>query len=139
MKKHIFIFAIFLLLISTLTVFCYASFGSTYTFLYEDREIVVEGEFLTQSEAQEIADFIVYGITPSGSQGIGVNSKTPLLCILFGHSITTYTAFETIHYVYTESPKCVRNLYSVETCTRENCDYFVKTLTDSYRISSCHG
>ena len=139
MNKTIKAILISLLLVSLLSVVSFASNDSSYTFYYPDREITIESSRINEEEAQIIADYIVYGIVPVGYIELGDTIQTPLLCILFGHSIETYNAFETIHNVYTTSPKCVLNEYRVEICTRESCDYIQKTLTDSTRISICHG
>jgi hypothetical protein len=60
-----------------------------------------------------------------------------IICDIFGHNLTTTTAVEVTHNVYTTSPKCVRKTYNGEYCTR--CDYINKTLKSSVRISTCHG
>ncbi len=139
MKKIIVILIISVLVISCVSMFCYATYNDSYTFYYDDREITIEGNSLDQYKAQCIADYIAYGIIPPEELGLGEEMNTSFLCILFGHSIDTYSAVEVIHNVYTTSPKCVKNFYSIEYCTRESCDYFQKTLTHSYRISECHG
>ena len=112
----------------------------TETFYYEGKEITVTtSDEFSYEELQLIADQIAYGdLTPSGGlEGHAINSN--LFCVLFGHSIKTATAVEITHNVYTTSPKCVKNTYTVETCERSNCDYYVKTLKSSMRISTCHG
>lgn len=58
-------------------------------------------------------------------------------CDLFGHSNTTSTATKIFHNVYPTSPKCVKNIYNVYTCTR--CGNVEEELVSSTRISSCHG
>lgn len=141
MSKLLRFIFISILLISFLSVLVYANHSNSYTFTfyYSNREITIESAHADEEEAQIIADYIAYGITPAGyieSQGA---KSSPLVCILFGHSIETYTAKETIHNVYTTSPKCVLNFYEVEICTRESCDYIQKTLINSTRISYCHG
>ena len=138
MKKTIIALSV-ILIISCLSVVCFASFSDTYTFYYGDREIVVEGNSLSLAQARTIANYIAYGTTPLESIGLGESINTPILCILFGHSTTIYNAVETIHNVYSESPKCLENYYKIEYCTRENCDYKQKNLIASYRISTCHG
>lgn len=127
------------LLISLLSVLSFADFESSYTFFYENREITIESTHISEEEAHIIADYIAYGVTPIELTMPGETLNTPLLCILFGHSIETYYARETIHNVYTTSPKCVVNRYNVEHCTRSSCDYIQKTLIDSTRTSECHG
>lgn len=60
-----------------------------------------------------------------------------ILCTLFGHSFETTTTYAVTHNVYTTSPKCVRNTYKTNTCTR--CGYVETELVRSERISTCHG
>ena len=112
----------------------------TETFYYEGKEITVTtSDDFSYEELQLIADQIAYGdLTPSGGlEGHSVNSS--IFCTLFGHSIKTATAVEVTHNAYTTSPKCLQKTYRVETCERNNCDYYVKTLISSKRISTCHG
>ena len=139
MKKASKIVIITILLISLSSIFIHASGTTSYTFYYEDREITIEADHGNEEDAQIIADYIVYGILPAGYMPPENELNTPLLCILFGHSIETYTAFETIHNVYTTSPKCVENTYEIEHCTRSNCDYIQSTLIHTRRIATCHG
>lgn len=60
-----------------------------------------------------------------------------LICSLLGHNNTTSTTSTVIHNAYPSSPKCVRNTYTTYTCSR--CGNVEKELTQSTRISSCHG
>lgn len=60
-----------------------------------------------------------------------------ILCTLFGHKNTTSTSVTVTHNVYTTSPKCVKDTYTTYTCTR--CGNVETVLTDSIRISTCHG
>ena len=111
----------------------------SFTFYYDDREITIESTCIDMETAQQIADYIAYGLTPAGYIEPVNSMNTPILCVIFGHSLETTTAIETIHNVYTTSPKCVLNEYDVVRCIRENCDYIQKTLVYSTRISYCHG
>lgn len=107
-------------------------------FYYGDKEIIIEGENLSQSEMQSIADYIAGYDEHQASADDGDVSPCGLAC-LFGHNIKTSYATEITHNVYTTSPKCVKKVYTVKTCTRSSCDYIEKTLDRSSRISSCHG
>ena len=141
MNKVIVKFLIISLLISIMSVFCFASSGEGYTFYYENgREIIVLNPSLTYEEQKAIADYVAYGIQPcehSLEQGNTIN--TPLLCILFGHNLATTSVLEITHNVYTTSPKCVENEYTCTYCTRDSCDYIVKELIYSGRTAICHG
>ena len=139
MNKVIKLLSIPLAFLFLLSIMAFASNTSSYTFYYEDREITIETAYLDEESAKTIADYIAYGLTPAELITPGHTLNTPILCILFGHSIETSYAIETIHNVYTTSPKCVRNKYQVEICTRESCDYIQTTLVNSTRISVCHG
>ena len=141
MNKIIKIISFTVILISILSVVSYAhsSSNSSFTFYYYDREITIESTGICEEEARSIADFIVYGITPIGSIDSDAMINTPLICILFGHDIETYSARETIHNVYPTSPKCVINTYHIERCSRASCDYIEKTLITSIPTSACHG
>ena len=139
MKKILQISILSFLFVCLLSISASAFHSNSFTFYYEDREITVESIHMSQEEAQVIADFIAHGPSAVGFIEPGNTTNTPLLCIMFGHSIETYTARETIHNVYTSSPKCVINRYNVERCTRTSCDYIQTTLIDSTRTAVCHG
>lgn len=112
----------------------------TETFYYEGKEITVTtSDDFSYEELQTIADRIANGDLMPSSKIEGRSVKSNILCTLFGHSIKTATAVEVTHNAYTTSPKCLQKTYRVETCERTNCDYFVKTLISSKRISTCHG
>ena len=59
-----------------------------------------------------------------------------LLCI-FGHDKTSRAVIVTKHNFYQTDPKCLEQIYEVEFCKRENCDYMVETLLSTMR-TSCH-
>ena len=139
MNKTIKYIIVSIIIISILSMVSFTSQPATYTFYYADREITIESAQLNEEEAQLIADHIAYGTVTTGHIGTGYEINTSILCILFGHSIETSIARETIHNVYPTSPKCVQNTYQVEICTRESCDYIQTTLIDSTRTSICHG
>ena len=125
------------------SAFVYADNPSNLTimvFYYPDKEITVENDDgLDYETMQFIADSIAYGDLPHLENPSHVAMPANILCTLFGHDLTTSTVSEVTHNVYTTSPKCVRKIYDVTTCTRSGCDYFEKTLISSKRISSCHG
>lgn len=131
--------AVLIIIISVFSLFSFASGEVTYTFYYDDREVTIESTHLNEEKAQLVADYIVYGIAPSSLIEPENEINTNLICTLFGHSIETSIALETIHNAYTTSPKCVQNTYQIDMCTRSSCDYIQKTLIDSTRTSLCHG
>ena len=58
-----------------------------------------------------------------------------LTCTLFGHKIETTSVTAVTHKVLSTSPRCLREIYDVDTCTR--CDYTKSTLITSSYIVCC--
>lgn len=58
-----------------------------------------------------------------------------LMCTLFGHKIETTSVTAVIHKVLSISPRCRREIYDVDNCTR--CDYTNSTLIASSYIVCC--
>ena len=58
-----------------------------------------------------------------------------LTCTLFGHKIETTSVTAVTHKVLSTSPRCRRDTYSVDNCTR--CDYTKSNLISSEYISCC--
>lgn len=58
-----------------------------------------------------------------------------LTCTLFGHKIETTSVTTVTHKVLSTSPRCRRDTYSVDNCTR--CDYTKSTLKASSYIVCC--
>ena len=132
MKRIISLMSIICLLMCAFAMSSSAADNGSYTFIYDDREITVENPELSYEEMKAVADAV------AGVETENEVSPCGILCI-FGHKISTSSVTETIHNAYTTTPKCVENIYDVESCTRTNCDYIVKTLIDSSRIATCHG
>ena len=122
------------LMLSLLVISGYAVNETESVFYYSDREIqVLSSDNLSYSDMKFIADSIAYG-----DDDAPTTSVQGIACI-FGHKLTNTTVVETVHNAYSTSPKCVRNTYSVEYCTRSSCDYINRTLICSTRIAGCHG
>ena len=133
MKKFISMILALCLMVCVFSVVSSADDVSDNVFHYMGKDIVVEGEGLSATEMQRIADYIAYGDT--NDDGISTHG---ILCI-FGHNLETTYALETTHNAYGTSPKCLVKRYKVERCTRSSCDYINKELVNSYRTSECHG
>lgn len=58
-----------------------------------------------------------------------------LTCTLFGHKIETTTVTAVTHKAKATSPRCLREIYDVDNCTR--CDYTKSTLINSAYIVCC--
>lgn len=132
MKRTISLLSIICLLFCIFTLSSSAADNKTNTFIYGEKEITVENSELSYEEMKAIADVV------AGVKSESQTNARGILCV-FGHKISTSTVTETIHNAYTTTPKCIENIYDVESCTRSSCDYIVKTLIDSTRIATCHG
>lgn len=58
-----------------------------------------------------------------------------LTCTLFGHKLENSITTATTHKVNATSPRCYRETYNTEVCTR--CDYTNSTLIDASYIVCC--
>ena len=58
-----------------------------------------------------------------------------LICTLFGHKIETTSVTTVTHNASATAPRCRRDTYSVDNCTR--CDYTKSTLKSSHYIACC--
>ena len=58
-----------------------------------------------------------------------------LTCTLFGHKIETTSVTAVKHKVLATAPRCRREIYDVDNCTR--CDYTKSTLKTSSYIDCC--
>lgn len=58
-----------------------------------------------------------------------------LTCTLFGHKIETTSVTAVTHKAKATSPRCLREIYDVDNCTR--CDYTKSTLINSAYIVCC--
>lgn len=132
MKKYIsFVMAMCLLICGVSLESSAASLESN-LFTYGDTEITVEGADLSYEQMQKIADHI------AGAENGSEVSTYGILCI-FGHKLTTSTVIKITHNAYTTTPKCIKYLYDVQSCTRSSCDYVDETLISSHRTATCHG
>lgn len=106
----------------------------TVTFYYEDIDVTVEIENHNNDydDLKAIADAIAYG--KDLNDGISVCGLT---CTLFGHDIYTTEATKYTHHKYTTAPHCLMEIYKIEDCQRDGCDYLVRTLKTSTRVN-CH-
>ena len=58
-----------------------------------------------------------------------------ILCSVFGHKFETSIATRVTHRVSTAEPRCKKETFEIETCTR--CDYAVATLIATEYIFCC--
>ncbi len=94
-------------------------------------------------EAPHIEFFFEDGTSPEIQSRIiadltGENEGTAtygLTCTLFGHKLETGSTTQITHNARTTAPRCLRQIYSYEICTR--CDYSEFTLVGSTYTSCC--
>lgn len=116
-----------------LSVTCFATSIDTIDYYYHDEGITVSFDANTNLSIEQqkvIADKLALGSEYDNSE-----ISTYRLCWLVGHDLSKDTVTSTQHKVYSESPRCVRNVYSVETCS--SCDYVNETLISSANIDCC--
>ena len=122
---------LFIMLCAILAINCSAvSIGDgTYNYVIDDTQITVEfasDSALSAEEQQQIANHMVYGDN---------GASTYAWCWLTGHDYVTERVITIEHKVYAESPRCVKRIYSVETCTK--CDHLEETLVSTVCIVCC--
>lgn len=134
MKKTVSFIMAMCLLICGCSLTGSAADAKSNVFYYKDNtvEVTVLGDDISYDKMKQIADCV------AGVEDDDGVSECGIACI-FGHKLETTTSTSVTHNAYTTSPKCVKNTYSVEYCTRSSCDYSSKTLISSTRIATCHG
>jgi len=97
----------------------------------EDITVVFDAESIFSSEQKQfIADKIVSG-EPIVADGV----STYAWCWLTGHDIISEIVYAVEHKVYDEIPRCIENIYDVESCTK--CDHMDYTLINTSPIFCC--
>ena len=127
MKKKTLIIIAALLLVSAM---CFTSSASATTYTYEFENVTVifdENTSLGEQTQQAVAEHLVYGEEQSTTYG--------LWCTLFGHSYETHSVSKITHCVFDTEPRCLREIYLVDVCTR--CDHTLSELVGSSYITCC--
>ncbi len=110
----------------------FASTGSIYVFEFEDEQKTVTFEQDTSFSAQEqqaVAQRLVYGAPEDDG------TSTYAWCWLTGHDYTYDSVSVTTHKARPISPRCYRETYEIETCTK--CDHFQEELLTGVYILCC--
>ena len=106
---------------------------------YEDEGITVIFDGSSSDDELlciKIADRIVYGVNENENDNDNDNEVEPMsLCWLFGHDITTSSVTVITHKAKTYSPRCLKELYHVQTCSK--CDYYKEECLSAVYIV-CH-
>lgn len=129
MKKTIAIILAVLSIFYAMSVSAYAEDAAegTVTVTVGDTDFIFDASTSEEFRSKVIASFL--SEEDDGAETYG------LMCSLFGHKLESSTTTTITHKAYSTAPKCVKNTYSTQACTR--CDYTTKTLVSSTRIACC--
>lgn len=123
------------LILAVASVFSLATFSASAEGETENSVVISNGNVDFVFEAGVSEDHI-HSFVQSFEAHDGEDAATyGLICTLFGHKIESSTAYTITHNARTSAPRCLQNIYSVETCTR--CDYTNKSLISTKYISCC--
>ena len=116
-----------------LSVTCFATSTDTIDYYYRDEDITISFDANTNlsfEQQKAIADKLALGSEYENSA-----ISTYRLCWLAGHDLLIETVSSIQHNVSNNSPKCIKNIYTVEICS--GCDYSKETLKSSTPIICC--
>ena len=106
-----------------------AETSNSYFFDYQKENITISFESaLDEKSCKAISDHLVYGESDNEISKIS-------FCWLFGHNLSTSSVVVIRHEVKPISPRCLRELHIVTTCSK--CDYMEDEIVSSVYIS-CH-
>lgn len=124
------------LILAIASVFSLATFSASAEEAAENTVVITSGDTDYIFEAGVSEDHIHSFINSFESENDGEEAATyGLMCTLFGHKLETSTAYTITHKASATDPRCLKRIYSVDTCSR--CDYSTKTLIASTYISCC--
>lgn len=123
------------LIMAIVSLFCVMSVSAgaegvdegTVTVIVNETEFIFDADTTEEFRDKFIANY--FNGEDDGATAYG------LTCTLFGHKIETTSVTAVTHNVRTTAPRCRRDTYSVDNCTR--CDYTKSTLTRSVYIACC--
>lgn len=121
------------LIMAVISLFCVMSVSAvaegegTVTITVNETEFIFDVETTEDFRDKFIANY--FNGEDDGATAYG------LTCTLFGHKIETTTVAAVTHKVLSTAPRCRREIYDVDTCTR--CDYTKSTLKTSSYIDCC--
>ena len=119
------------------SVFSLATFSTSAENAVENTVVVTRGDIDFVFEAgvsEDLMNSFIYSVE-TDCDDCEDTATYGLMCTLFGHKIESSTAYTITHKASATAPRCLKNTYSVEACTR--CDYTSKTLLSSKYISCC--
>ena len=128
MKRIIALILVAVSLFSVISISVYAegTEENTITVTVNDVEFVFDADTTEDFRHKFIAHYFDHN---NGASAYG------LTCTLFGHKIESSVVTAVTHKALSTSPRCLRETYNVETCSR--CDYTNKTMISSAYIVCC--
>lgn len=129
MKKIIAIVMVVVSLFSVMSISAYAEDTNEYTITVT----VNETEFIFEANtSEEFRNKIITHYFNENDEDVATYG---LMCTLFGHKLESSIITATTHKVRATAPRCLRETYDTEACTR--CDYTNAELIDASYISCC--
>lgn len=130
-KKAFALFLSIVLLMCSSHIFAYAETDSNASvadsYISESITIIFNDETSIEAKEKIIAHF-------TGNNSSVVEPKG-LTCTILGHNLETGSTETITHKVRTTSPRCLKEIYSYELCSR--CDYSEYSLVSSKYIACC--
>ncbi len=129
MKKIIAIIMVVVSLFSVMSVSAYAEGVSEDTITVT----VNETDFIFEADTSE--EYRNKVISYHFNQGEEDTTTYGLMCTLFGHKLESSVIVTITHKVRATAPRCLRETYDTEACTR--CDYTYEELISSSYVDCC--
>lgn len=121
--------------VSLVLVFVFA-IGSFQTFAFAQSENIGEDRVITIEFYNEVSDEVKERVVAHfHGKDENIVHQRGLTCTLFGHKLETGTTSVVTHKVRTSAPRCLRETFDYEICSR--CDYSEYTLIGDEYISCC--
>lgn len=123
------------LIMAVVSLFCVISVSAGAEGVEEDTVTVTVNEtvFIFDADTtEEFRDKFILNYFNGEDDGTATYG---LMCTLFGHKIETTTVAAVTHKAKATSPRCLREIYDVDNCTR--CDYNKSTLVTRSYIVCC--
>lgn len=122
-------------LMAVVSLLCVMSVAAAAEGVSEDTVTVTVNETVFIFDADTTEAFREKAIAHYFSEEDDNTATYGLTCTLFGHKLTSSVVTAVTHKVSATSPRCRRETYNVETCSR--CDYVNSRLLGSEYIVCC--
>lgn len=127
MKKLLALILVVISVFSTMSIAAYAEEASEITVTVNETVFIFDADTTEDFRNKFIAHY--FECEDDGTAAYG------LTCTLFGHKTESSVVTAVTHKAKATSPRCLRETYEVETCSR--CDYVKSTLIGSEYIVCC--